>query len=325
MSHRCIFCVALFVFVGCASSGHSYIYDPAERGADVQSSLLYEQTPILLRHVSSDSSFTPKERIELANQLRSLTHILFVLHNKSYSQLQSALHIQRLDTPDVAVRVTSYGKPIANIQDDGLITIDSHILLAAFRTAISTAATETHRVRAISKEDELTTFVQAQRRMVFAMRPVMHHVGGGRSGGSVEWAVPTTLRVDSTTFKYWRSVSNHYAGMLLFILAHEMGHRALHHRNSGSSRQTCLLFQNQEYDADQYAVVLLGMNLRDLGVRGGSSLPISDPYVGYVDFFSITYDLAGFRGEEHGRECSYPSAELRRQVARSAFEALKDR
>lgn len=138
-----------------------------------------------------------------------------------------------------------------------------------------------------------------------------------------------------------------YRGALRFLLAHEIGHTVLNHHALLEQLKTadyCPARRELEYEADAYAVVLLGYRLRQelkargaQGVGGDYSLdhrawwrrPTEQEELaglafferwyagltGYQNFFEYTYKLAGFGGSEKVPSCEYPSPAERYSAA----------
>ena len=138
-----------------------------------------------------------------------------------------------------------------------------------------------------------------------------------------------------------------FRGALLFLFAHEWGHTALRHH--GLNENLCRI---REYEADAYAVVLLGYAIhqeaRDrkssgllpstLWQRQMSSQAVGDADApvhhldfedmfafgtGFQNFFEYAFRLAGFGMSGPDDACEYPSPKERFQAAVTLYDQLR--
>jgi hypothetical protein len=114
-------------------------------------------------------------------------------------------------------------------------------------------------------------------------------------------------------------VENRYVGVVLFIIAHELGHHVLH-LSTACDTTRCAGFAQRELDADTYAGYLLGM----------MTAPVQNPFLltffdslsqlsGYEVFFQDAYGRAEFVNSANAQcSCPYPAPQDRLRVAGDA-------
>ena len=120
-----------------------------------------------------------------------------------------------------------------------------------------------------------------------------------------------------------------YYGILLFIVAHELGHVALGH---GIREIPCF---ERELDADRFAALVLGQSLAAMSIRVNAlyslgtdvvgeylALDRSDlkSYTGFSLFFDKTYELAKFGPSSQA--CVYPESSQRLQQSEASVDSI---
>jgi hypothetical protein len=130
---------------------------------------------------------------------------------------------------------------------------------------------------------------------------------------------------DQSRFSTTRASQDRLQSGIDFILAHELAHWAFGHndvRVQAATADTCMRWQQQELEADEFALVIVISNQFETAVPASiSKALLENSYTinsfayqpvanGYRTFFRTAYSLAGFDGRFRNG-CLYPSIEDR--------------
>jgi len=239
---------------------------------------------------------------------------------------------------DVRTRVTvlNTGKPVAQVDGHGAISIDATVARSLFRTAVVAGVRDgglggfrfmdedvkRFGKHAESEQDAIEQFLavkraveQAKGRSIFGdMAEVLRDdddVGNG------SWEKMTQLSEMSAV------VERHYSGPILFMLAHETGHVVLGHaeRRRTMKPGDCAGLRAMEDEADLYATLLLSLTLARSGALGWGDF---DALTGFEDFFDLTYEMAGFDASGADAACTHPPVAQRLAHARETLAQVQD-
>jgi hypothetical protein len=240
-----------------------------------------------------------------------------------------------------SMTVTNTGEPVAQIQSNGVLSLDVRVAQAIFRTALLTGFRERDGfalggVRRLpapgaegtrSEQDLIRSFLEYKRRVEAA--PAHTAFGDAFSGlGTLfsdrdlnddrplsDWHGMVDLATMSSR------VERRYLGTLFFLLGHELGHIALRHHVV--AEPSCEVLQRQEMEADVYGAALVSDATR-------SEALVPDIFFGsisqgYEDFFTHTYELSGFGRVATGERCGYPDPAARRQAVETVVRRVRER
>jgi len=110
---------------------------------------------------------------------------------------------------------------------------------------------------------------------------------------------------------------------LRFLFLHELGHFAFRHH--ASLDESCVTFQAQELQADEYAGFALRLMAGDSD--DDSSNPIFLDRIdssGFRPTFGVVFRLAGFLQNGRSQECAYPSLEERLASAQKGWDRAQE-
>lgn len=144
------------------------------------------------------------------------------------------------------------------------------------------------------------------------------------SGFESPWFKMTDYSMTSSRIEY------RYGGAVSFLLAHEYGHMAFGHADMADPPDENT-FQKREFEADAYAATLLADRLGPLNVFGGEFFGFSGEFfgfetlTGYETFFTLGYQLAGFREKYNIGGFHYPPVQARLELARAARKNIVNR
>lgn len=116
-------------------------------------------------------------------------------------------------------------------------------------------------------------------------------------------------------------LSNRYAGVLLFVTAHEIGHVVLGHLDLQKARRflSAEHRRSAEQQADDFAVTLLALATPELVLFDGVGL--SSVATGFEGFFGHTYRNAGWSEDAD----SHPTSAERLARARTLYAVIRGR
>lgn len=319
----------------------SYVYKSAKRfypdGMPQDPSAIY---PSL-----SGAQLTPIE-----DELKQVANAIRVGHGERKQYANDFLGQLASQIATSSVKVVATGKPRAYTSEDGTITVDVRVLQAIFRGALlSNGSDDTFGdVTTLPLGDEAASYspdneTVQQREQLQSLLDIMHTVESTPGSCLLADIIGSASSFDGPWFKLseiqmkTQNLQITYIGALLFLLAHEHGHLALHHhavatalrsqfpadaRNNDS--EFCVRKREIELQADAYALLLLSPYL------GKSALPpFADGFsfvrnvTGYRSFFEYGYRLSGF--EENDDTCKYPSQQERLQTLLELDRVLVER
>lgn len=134
-------------------------------------------------------------------------------------------------------------------------------------------------------------------------------------------ATPTHLGV--AAYRWADRVALSYVGAVEFLVAHELGHQTMAHREKLSKapeKDDCRLRQDLEFEADLFSFLLLTKLTESNFYQEKDVSTENDPDTAFRTFFSYTYDLAAFKNSS--QQCPHPSAAERLKRLGSLYANL---
>jgi len=291
------------------------------------------------------------ELAALRKELTQLARDLITAHNDLKLYLVEAFGPETVGLRDVLVYVTQEDVPSANSPKPGEIEVDVFVLDSLFRgTLLDANANSAGGIAPygpIWRREEVAfePVTEERRRQEFnAVKRLLETIRTVESipGRTIVGDMINALRLDpSESFTLllakWELEAYEplYRGSQRFLLAHEIGHTVLKHhalRDPSGTVGHCAARRRMEYEADAYAVVLLGYRIRKAVVRDRSTqdeglrdVP-EDMFAGltgYRNFFEYTYKIAGFGGDGKDPTCEYPSVAERFEAAAALYDKLR--
>jgi len=220
--------------------------------------------------------------------------------------------------------VTNTGAPVAEIDEDGNLSVDVKVVQAIFRASLVEGLSERggrfERSQAEAPQRSETELLSHFMRLKKEIEETPGHTMLGELVFDDDsWFTMTDLS------EVLDRVQRRYTGTLLFLLSHELGHIALEHHAVQVADETH--FQRLELQADAYGALIVADIFRNpilveevMGIRSSEAHELA----GYHDFFSYAYERAGFRGKVAGRDYEYPPTTVRMSVAEGAFRIVEE-
>ncbi len=224
--------------------------------------------------------------------------------------------------------ITNERKPLAHVESNGDITIDVLVIQAMFRASLLCGLSESD---SPFSSDEPVTGRTDEHALLAEFFELKHKVKITK-GHTILGDLFLPLMGDGLESPWFKMVdyaktsdriSFRYYGVLCFLLAHEFGHIAFGHVDMADPRDENT-FQRRELEADAYAAILLADRLGAVNLFGGGFFGY-DALTGYETFFTLGYQLAGFREKYNLGGFRYPAVQTRLELAREAHSKVLDR
>ena len=209
----------------------------------------------------------------------------------------------------------------AEIRSDQTIYIDLEVLQAFFRTSVVDMTTEalSRSAPAIDEDDDaiVQRFLEFKRRL---RNSKGRTIIGDVFADDNDWF--DQIEMNEAMAK----ATSRYYGVLLFTIAHEMGHYALGHLNETCDADQCMRFATRELAADRFATSMISVLIpRQPGFAAAFEDTLNlDELRGYEPFFKIGYRLARFSNVS-ACSCEYPSPDERGRLAKTEAERTWNR
>ena len=267
----------------------------------------------------------------LRQGLQSAADTIRSAHGRIKSQLDSALG-QKLRAPAGVVRLTDKWEPLAYGTGD-TVFMDTRVVHSILRAAVISTWRDTRNDpfarRRAAPANAGDTSDAAVLPWLRRLRDDVH----GMTGTGFWGGVKSIFSDDFSSFdnddieKQFRQVANRNAAGTLFVIAHELGHRALGHDTlpiRKLEQENCPRRQDLEFEADRYATLLTLFSFVPLGMTsfGFSEDQVElEAMIGNREFLGIAYDVAGFM--DVGGRCPYPPAAERAAATTAVYRAAK--
>lgn len=222
----------------------------------------------------------------------------------------------------LSVELARENQSTAEVRTDNTIYIDLGVLQAFFKTGIvdmskksgfKAARAPGDAPPSSSDDAAVQEFLEFKRKL---RKTKGHTVLGELISGGDAWFEHVDMNEAMNT------ATSRYYGVVLFTLAHEMGHKSLNHLGETCDPNNCKGFADRELAADRYATALLSAAIPDLGMFNFNDN--ADQLRGYEPFFQLGYKLARFGGIS-SCSCAYPAPEDRLKLARAEKNAATER
>ena len=258
----------------------------------------------------------PPAAIEtLQTDLRTLMTGLVNFYGLVREFLSAELETALPSSMPLTVEVERAATKTAEIRSDQTIYIDLEVLQAFFRTGV-VDLTKSPLSRSPTPADDDDAIVQ---RFLDFKRRLRNSKGrtiiGDAFAGDDDWFEQVDMN------KAMSKATSRYYGVLIFTMAHEMGHSALGHLSETCDVNLCTRFAERELAADRFAATLVAVLLpRQPGLLALFEDNLNlDELRGYEPFFEIGYRRARF-SNIGACSCEYPSSDKRLSLASSAAE-----
>jgi hypothetical protein len=327
---------AVVLIAGCMTTGQSM----SDIKKELQASFLYRSVGMF-----SDGSATgpfdvkgtiPKaQRDAITAQYQQLVKAL--LDAKTEHAAELAKMFPSFDTRRGTVRVTMPDRNLdaPTVAIDGSITVDTKVARLMFRDAVLSAMRSNglgsvgfmdgwkEYCGSVPHQDAeyLDCFLELRQRVDrIESRGVIGSIWGSIDGnleirnGDGSWFNAAGLKLVS------QELQLRYAGVLLFVTAHEIGHVVLGHleaRRTGGMNEPEAV-RNAEREADAFAVALIAYATPQMSMFQGMS-GLESIGTGYEDFFRNTYRNASWADETQ----SHPSSQERLTSTRAVYASIR--
>lgn len=292
---------------------------------------IYQHSTVLLPEGYQASltdlpELSDKQRHKLQRRVATLTDGLADVHATHVEQLSARMGRPLQADIGVKLVVSDDGAPVASASARR-IQVDRRVLQGLFRGALidGTGASWDMDDRSTQDDDlsRLEAFLEWRGRVNDTKgRLLIADVFGGLDS---PWF---TLQDEALEYQI---ANQQFAGVLIFLVAHELGHVALGHHEL-SPAEADQAGPQVELDADRYAAYFSAMVLSDLirqeqSPMGGFMLGMaglsSDSLQGYDTFFDHAYERIGFSEDGEQFRFVHPEPSLRRRTAELAFDEIR--
>ncbi|MBO9408636.1 hypothetical protein J7399_14455 [Shimia sp. R9_1] len=225
------------------------------------------------------------------------------------------------------IRASNTGFPVVSVNRNGVITVDTKIVQAAYRSALASNLREAQafddffgEIEARSDREVIAEFLRIKKIVDETRgRSLIGDLSTGLEDDS--WSVLTEaafLTID---------LEQSFFGVLSFMLAHELAHVELGHIDLlDTEALTCKRLVEVELEADEKALETTFFSAQaQLSPAGVFFFPdMFASRLGASDFFNLTYEYANFSGAGV-RGCEYPSREARIAALEASFGRLTEK
>lgn len=281
-------------------------------------------------------SLSPKQWAEIQNDLDLEGKQLLRTLDTNHEVIQTAMQHDVTQVVDQKFMLETQGAPIAKLNKGGEIHIDVKVIQAIFRGILMSSLDISPTLDAASNEEQrnaLAKLISARQEFLSASPSptvsfasnVVHSAQDG-TGGFEMVLNAIGARFDQVdAMRRSEEASMRYDDALAFIIAHELGHRALNHyaRLNAGEKQAAL-----ELEADRFGALLVALT-RNASVRPNNGYPFQLPNMapaddgwwcftdinytpqGHRSFFDFGYSFAGFDSLSGVNSDDYPTVESR--------------
>ena len=287
-------------------------------------------------------SLSEDQKAEIQKDLDLQAKLLLDAYNSSVVVIQKSLGRTSIPIADQKFGLLVGGNPVAGINDQGIILIDVRVIQGIYRGVLMTTLDEPTSFDAASNERQkraLRELISARQTFLSA-NPIPSVTlaksmikATGSEGDLLDKGMSLLGDDLSLTSQIMLSeqASKSHDDALAFLVAHEIGHRALNHyaRRAAGEKQMDL-----ELEADQFGALLVTL-ARNSSVKPNYGYPIEPKNVaryrmgygpwcvdninyephGHETFFKFGYTFAGFDSMGQISSSSYPSKETRDDAA----------
>jgi len=275
-----------------------------------------ETTEGIVKSLSKDSV------ADIQKELRARLDGLKKAHTYLHKYLEAEMGISMPSVLPVNLEVAREGTVTEEIRSDNTIYIDLEVLQAFFKTAIIDLSKSSgighHDPTPTTDENQIVqNFLEFKR----DLRRSKGHTGLGELfHNDDDWFEQISMNEEMTR------ASSRYYGVLLFTMAHELGHYALGHLKERCNANDCPRFAERELAADRYAVAMMSALVPELpGIFAFMDFDNNREQLrGYEPFFHIGYKLARFSSMS-SCSCAYPAPDERMALAKAEQERATKR
>jgi hypothetical protein len=278
-----------------------------------------------------------KQVRDIADVLEGFVEGIKKAHSNHHGELSKLFQRELEGNFDTNLVLLNTGRPFAQIEPGGSITVDVRVAQAFYRTALISGLTDTslgggnfmserfsgdepREAEIIREFLEIKDTVEATRgRSMFG--DMVEGISDDDFEGS--WFTMADMAQASS------AVEEHYFPPMTFLLAHEFGHGVLGHLEvipdlNEDDEDDCEIFQYMESEADLYAMLLQILHINETNPGAfafGAWFSEAENNLGYQDFFKYTFKLSGFSTEGMAA-CSHPDPEQRRRDLEYAYREV---
>jgi hypothetical protein len=296
--------VACVIVSGCVVSGNS----PREIKYALQESFLYRSIEAFavqsaLGGFDMNAKLSGEQVVAVRREYQKLIHGLLISHSKNAAQLASSFKLITQPTHAPVVVMPNYDLDAPKIDADGQIYIDIRIARQMFRDAV--LASMKHKGTDYFSRDYwlnlcgnrlgqdaeyLKCFFELKHRIDTIEAQTVIGAAIDRRTWGLKESAPFFNAAD--LFMNSEDLRARYAGVMLFVTAHEIGHVVLGHISSqkNGKRFSSAELHQAEFDADEYALRLFSSALPEMAYL--QNFDIKNLITGYEDFFTQTYSNA---------------------------------